>query len=682
MKASEVLKRYKAGERNFQGVNLRGQSLRGKNLSGANFSGADFTDAEIQGTKFTNATLTKANFTGVKCGRTIFPSITDFPIILFFYIFVNSLLVIAIRNFSKLLDFGIPFVNWLSLIFWLLGLFIVGFIGFKKLDKILVKETESSGAIVMILSSVGAGTIIILLILSIINSFTSYTLKSDIETLVFYGAVFGSLIIFSITTSAAIIKFVQGVLFEKLEKIIVFILIITASAIVILISTLVAQVIVIGKIPLILSVVILLSTIYIGWNAARDKKKKSWLRFFAIAVASWDGTSFYKADLTDTIFTKAKLKNADFRKANLTRVLWLNAEMLDQARIENTYLDNFLLLQLLTTGRGRNKNFDRQDLRRVNFQDADLTDASFIDADLSQANLQRAILFETKLVRTNLDKTDLSNADLTGAYIEDWGITRSTKFAEIKGDFVYQRIPTENNRDPNRMPPSNQGNFSENDLYIFITSVLDTLDLYHRQNINAGLAITVLKGLTEDYPVQFELAAIEKRGDSQYIIKLKVFGQASHLQLQREYYDRYEQILPVFDPKKLIFDSEKIATEIIESLQDNSVIHMQNQLGQSCFIFIAKGQLTVNYYDQSGNFGVGHFSSGEIKNSKILGVTNEFENHQLSIKDLEEKYQAQIQAKEQEKEIYRQQSEHLKKIVENLANKPILIDSDKNTNNN
>ena len=63
MKASEVLRRYAAGERDFRRVSIRCQSFKGKDLSGA-----DFSEADIRGAYFKNAVLREAKLYGAKAG--------------------------------------------------------------------------------------------------------------------------------------------------------------------------------------------------------------------------------------------------------------------------------------------------------------------------------------------------------------------------------------------------------------------------------------------------------------------------------------------------------------------------------------------------------------------------------------------------------------------------------------
>ena len=216
----------------------------------------------------------------------------------------------------------------------------------------------------------------------------------------------------------------------------------------------------------------------------KGDEKYSLIRNMAIAFAAIGGTNFRNADLTNADFIGATLKSTDLRNAILTRTDFSKTKLLNRVRPGKTYLQNTQLRQLLITGQGQDKNFDRLDLRGVNLQKAVLTDASFIGADLSEANLQDADLSRAKLVQTQLDGTDFTGATLTGAFIEDWGITRDTKFNGVRCEYVYMRLPSKENPDPLRKPDNNKEVFADGDFGDFIKPIFDTLDLYHNQGVD------------------------------------------------------------------------------------------------------------------------------------------------------------------------------------------------------
>ncbi|PZO42792.1 MAG: hypothetical protein DCF17_07885 [Shackletoniella antarctica] len=66
--AKDLQRRYRAGERNFAGVDLSGESLRGMNLKGINLAGADLSRTDIRGTRFVNANLQGTQFTQARAG--------------------------------------------------------------------------------------------------------------------------------------------------------------------------------------------------------------------------------------------------------------------------------------------------------------------------------------------------------------------------------------------------------------------------------------------------------------------------------------------------------------------------------------------------------------------------------------------------------------------------------------
>ena len=75
--AGELLKRYAAGDRNFQGADLRGIQLAGADLTNANLintqlCNADLSNAKLDGVKLAIADLTNANLTGASLRKAKF----------------------------------------------------------------------------------------------------------------------------------------------------------------------------------------------------------------------------------------------------------------------------------------------------------------------------------------------------------------------------------------------------------------------------------------------------------------------------------------------------------------------------------------------------------------------------------------------------------------------------------
>ena len=618
MKASEVLTRYAAGERNFQRLNLRGQSFKGKDLSGA-----DFSEADLYSTNFTGANLKGANFTGAKCG------LLKSRAILWF---VFYLLLAGISGFTSIF-FALSVLSWydnnLANQFnaWSNLIVIVIFM------IVTIQKGTFAGAVTGVFLVVIIGTLELIFIPGFIVS--SLTIGTG---LAFLGAVTTTV------TGALGVGVGVGVAGAREVKVIGAVSVTGAVALGIAVGVfahggamfeyrktlfLDAETLFLVEVAF-LGAVALGVGVYIGWLAMNGVAKYAWVHSLSIAFTTIGGTSFRGADLTDANISYVRLKSTDMRDATLTRVRWYGAKMLDRVRTDSSYLQNTQIKQWLT-GKGNNKNFDGQKLQGINFQGADLTDASFIDANLNEANLQYADLSGAKLIQTQLDRTDLTGATLTGACIEDWGITTHTKLDNVKCEYIFMRSPTKEDPNPRRKPDNWEENFEGNDFADFVKPIFDTLDLYHNQGVDPRAIAISWKELAEKNPdAQLQFASMEVKGEDNLLLRLKTAPNADLSQLSADYFETYNQLkaLAEAESRKLIAEKDN-RIQALETMVNTALkrpgFYAENYNHQG------DNEMAGDKYEQKGNFGIGHMSGGEIQEgAKVAGVINEAQKQNLA----------------------------------------------------
>lgn len=331
-----------------------------------------------------------------------------------------------------------------------------------------------------------------------------------------------------------------------------------------------------------LSLLVLCLGSYLGHHSRRQDSRYKILQKLAINISTWKSTSFRGSDLTAADFSDAKLCYTDFRTATLARTRWQNATF-QQNNLQGTYLADPIIRHLVTTLDGQGKNFDYLDLRGVNLDNAKLMGASFIGANLTNATLRGADLSNAKLAQAQVYSADLSEAILTGAYIENWGISPETQLSFVQCDYIYLRLPTEDNPDPYRKPDNREEIFNVNDFADFIAPILNTLrtykqrtlspipaythsktlDLYHREGIDPiAAAISLHELIDQNSPAQIEILSIEGV-DQKIRIQANIAMLADPSQLNSQYFERYRQLTTQPSPNlQALFD--RLSTQHVQ----------------------------------------------------------------------------------------------------------------------
>jgi len=637
MKAKRLLQLYADGRIDFRGENLRGQSFKGKKLSGADFSGAD-----IRGANFTNATLQGAKFIGAKAGlQRRWASILVLIMWLlsgfsWFSSFLTAVLMAFIFNAETQAVIG-----WVSLaflvIFWIIAFRkgVLTAFGFN----IFAEAGAFTFAGAVAFAFAGAGAFAFVLAFAFAGAFAGAFAFAFAVAVVVAGAfAFALAGAFAFAFALAFVFAVAGAGAEAL---------VVAGAF----------------------AFALLSS-YIGWRAIEGDPRDARIRTAAIAFAATGGTSFRGANLTDADFTDATLKSTDLRGAILTRTRWKNTIKLDRLRPGTSYLHDPKIRELVRTEEGQQLNCDGLNLQGVNLQEAKLQDASFVDANLNEANLrdadlsrakcdeanlqgvnlqganlqdasftganlqgvnlqnanlqdasfiganlndanlQGADLSRAKLVQTQLDKTHLADATLTGAYIEDWGITTHTKLDGVKCAYVYMRLPTKENPEPWRKPDNNQEEFGDGDFIDFIKPLQDTLDLYHNQQVDPRAVTIAFNQLAENHPeAGLSIAAMEVRGENndKFLVRAKTASGANHSELSAEYFDNYNKFKSLPSDALIVLLAEK----------DNQIKLLAEKVDKA----IITPKISAEYYHNEGDTMTENKSSGpDLRGAKIEGT--------------------------------------------------------------
>lgn len=522
MKASEILSRYKAGERDFRRTNLRGQSFRGQDLSGA-----DFSEADIRGANFTKANLQEANFSYTRAGlepQRVAIAVIISLITAIFSEFVAALSIFTVPFLALHSNFNYSITNLVLTSLCIVALTFAARKGFVStlLPLALIGSVALTGALALALALVGSSA--------------KFEAIAGGIALVFLGAMTLSLVG---ATSMAGAMLIVG---RKILLVILLLVVLVTITVVLYGARSNFGAVAgcsIGILNLILSVV----SISIAWKAMVGDRQYAFIRKLAVNFAASRGTSFRRANLNGVNFAQGLLKGTDLRMATLTRINWFNAQGLDDILIDDSFLQDSQVQSLARTLQGDNQKFDHLNLEGIILEGANLKDASFVGSSLNQASLQGADLSRAILKQTQLDRTDLTGAILTGAYIEDWGITGTTNLNGVKCEYIFMRVPTKENPVPLRKPDNQQETFADGEFADFIKPYVDTLDLYHTQDVDPRAISIAFKNLSQNHPdADLEIVAMEKRGQNSLNLKVRNAPTANKSELSAEYFDDYGQL--------------------------------------------------------------------------------------------------------------------------------------------
>jgi uncharacterized protein YjbI with pentapeptide repeats len=285
----------------------------------------------------------------------------------------------------------------------------------------------------------------------------------------------------------------------------------------------------------------------VGRHLARSAKSEdpAYLLIYKIYtfVATYYGTTWQQANLTDASLEYALLAHSNFSSANLTNTNFHGAQQLELAKIDRTILADPLVRNLLVTHQAGQRWYLGCDLRGAYLANANLAAADFTNADLSAANLSAANLAEANLTRVLAVGANFQGANLTGVCIADWAIDRTTHLENINCDYVYlQPFMTE------RTPAS--GNFAVGDFTRLFQEVCNTVDLIFQRGVNwVAFGQTWQQIQVKNAGADLAIQSIENKGEGTIVVKVALPLEQDKAQFHHGFDSMYVLLLQAIESR-------------------------------------------------------------------------------------------------------------------------------------
>ena len=589
--AKDLKRRYRAGERNFAGVDLSGESLRGMNLKGIDLSGADLSRTDIRGTNFSEANLANTQFVAAKAGTQRRWLVSQL-LIAFALTAVASFLVGTLWT-----DFASSIVSPLGnatstvtggVIYGVVGIGIsLGFLGVIYTRGVLVALGVALGAFAF--SFAGASAV------------------------AFAGANAVAI------AGASAVAFAGAVAIAIAIAIDIAVAIAGASAVVFVFTVAFA---VTGNAPVVIAItaVGILANIIISFLIARrallGDSRDSFVRNISVWFVSWGGTKFVKANLTDASFQSAILKSAHLYQADLTRTNFHLSKKVNLSRLGKIILANFQVQNLLINLRSSGQAYAGLNLKGAYLADADLADTDFTEADLSNATLEGATLERANLTKTQALGTNFRRTILTGATLEAWNIDDKTELSKpgtktewTVCDYVYLL------RNHQERRPSS-GTFAPGEFAKLFQEVLNTIDLIFRDGVDWKAFIQTLNQVQVEHgDVQLAIQAIENKGDGVVIVKLQTAPNADKKALHHSFMQGYQKAFKAAEKKykdQLHFQDREIQIYHQKSAELYEIVKLQAQRPINVQANANAGDNAMQVNDNSRNISIGGNATGNV----------------------------------------------------------------------